>query len=122
LEITTDESITPTEALQEAFSIYNNITERFVELVAGDMTGHTEEEVEVEDEEAADTESESAVNVNDIEMSTRLKNALTNSAITDLRVLDGKTEDELLEIRGMGQKSVEELIEIMKDNNLTILQ
>lgn len=121
MTIATDQSISPTESLQEAFSIYNKVTSRLLELVAGDMEGKKEEESSLMPEESSE-ESDSAILVKDIDMSTRLKNALTNSAITDVRVLDGKSRDELLEIRGMGQKSVDELIEIMTDNNLTVLE
>jgi DNA-directed RNA polymerase subunit alpha len=122
LKITTNNSISATEALQEAFEIYNQLTVRLLELVKGDMSG---EQVKESAEAATDTEAgsdEFGITVKDLKLSTRLRNALTNSAITDLRVLDGKTKEELLEIKGMGQKSADELAEVMKNNNLTVLE
>lgn len=122
LHISTNNSITPSEAIQEAFGLYNQLTTRLLELVSGDMAGEQAKEVKDKDETEEANSDEFGILVKDLKLSTRLKNALTNSAITDLRVLDGKTKDELLEIKGMGAKSADELVEIMKDNNLTVLE
>jgi DNA-directed RNA polymerase subunit alpha len=119
LTITTNGAITPTESLEEAFGIFNNISERLLELVKAGMTGAEKKGGTTEAKN--EPTDEFGIQVSELKLSTRLKNALTNSAITDLRVLDGKTKEELMEIKGMGEKSVDELVEIMQNNNLTII-
>lgn len=122
LHIHTNNAITPTESLKEAFEIYQTVTNRLAELVDGNMNG-SEDSTLAEKEGERETElSGSGLLIKDLKLSTRLRNALINSAITDLRVLEGKSKEELLEIRGMGQKSADELTQIMKDNNLTVLE
>ncbi len=117
--IKTNGVVTPTQSLTRAIEIFNKITTRLVELSGGEMEGEKEEEEKVEVEEK---EEEVGIPVASLNLSTRLKNALTNSAITDLRLLDGKTKDQLLEIKGMGEKSVEELIDIMQEHELAVIE
>ncbi|MFW5702487.1 MAG: DNA-directed RNA polymerase subunit alpha [Candidatus Dojkabacteria bacterium] len=123
MHVTTNGSKTPSDAIREAISIYHEITSRLLELAGGEMKQKSEEtETKTEASEAEQDNGTGAIAVDELNFSTRLKNALTNSAITDLRVLDGKTREELLEIKGMGEKSTEELIAAMRDNDLTVLE
>jgi len=116
--IRTNGVLTPTESLIEAVTIFNKLTQRLVDQVQTDMSG--EEPKSIEDDKPKQIES-IGLPVKNLKLSTRLRNALMNSVINDLRLLDGKTTEELMEIRGMGEKSVDELVEIMKQNNLTVL-
>lgn len=117
--IKTNGVMTPAEALGESLQILNNLFEVLVELSQGDLTGDT---ASADVEESAETVAgdNGAILVKSLKLSTRLKNALTNSAIVDLRVLEGKTKEQLLEIRGMGEKSADELVQVLKDNGLSI--
>lgn len=121
LKIRTNNAITPTESLKEAFSLYESMTKRLVELADGEMSGADDTKSQINNTDIEADLSGNGLLIKDLKLSTRLRNALINSAITDLRVLDGKSKEELLEIRGMGQKSADELVNIMKDNNLTVL-
>jgi DNA-directed RNA polymerase subunit alpha len=118
MTIKTNGVLTPEEALREATQILEEISDRMMQLAAGEMT---EKEV-VEDAASEVLEDEDAVRipVKSLNLSTRLRNALLNSAINDLASLEGKTLEELQEIKGMGVKSAEELVDVMKQHSLEV--
>lgn len=119
MTIKTNGVLSPSEALAEAFNIQYRIAARFVELVGGDMSAA--EKAKPEPVSAVE-EKESGILVKNLNLSTRLRNSLMNSAITDLRLLAGKSREELLEIRGMGQKSADELIQVMQENGIPVIE
>ncbi len=121
LVVTTNGVLTPREALEEGVSIFNNVTTTMAGVIAASIQEQKVEEVVAEEEPEAVVVNENVL-VKNLKLSTRLKNALTNSAISDLSSLDGKSLDDLMEIKGMGQKSVDELVDIMRNNNLTIVE
>jgi len=119
MNIKTNGVVAPAEALTSSLTILSDVYSKLVTLSQGDMSG----ESELSTTPAAQATSEdNNVFVKNLKLSTRLKNALTNSAIVDLNVLDSKSREQLLEIRGMGEKSVDELINIMKSNGLVVLE
>ncbi len=118
LKIITNGVVTPTEALRQALEIFNQMSERLLELSQGEMEQIKEKVEKVEEVE----EEEVGIPVKNLKLSTRLRNALLNSAINDLRILDGKTVDELLDIKGMGKKSADELHKVMKEHDLVVIK
>lgn len=120
-KIRTNGVLTPTESIQESVKTLSDLFVGLVALVEGDMNPVVASK-EDDAQFIAEVSGANAVLVSGLELSTRLKNSLSNSAITDLRTLDGKSKDELLEIRGMGQKSVDELIKVMKENGLKVIE
>jgi len=110
LEITTNKTKTPSEALLEAFEIYDIIANRLVNLAGGDAEALESETAPVEEKK-----EEEKILISEVNMSTRLTNSLLNSGITTLNELDNKAVDEVLGFRGMGRKSFEELKEILSD-------
>jgi DNA-directed RNA polymerase subunit alpha len=69
----------------------------------------------------AEEEKKPPLKVVDLNLSTRLTNALLRSGFDDLRKLEGLTEEELANIRGMGSKSFTELLEIVKKFNIKLI-
>lgn len=112
MEIWTDGSLTPREALTEAAKILV----RHFNLVAG-FAG------EVEAEAAPESEIPSRVYdtpIEELELSVRAYNCLKRAGITKVgEVLERlqKSKDEILAIRNFGQKSLDELMERLQAKN-----
>lgn len=118
VKIRTNGVLTPEESLAEALEIFAKMASRLDTLASEGIKDP--EVLTVEESEEIITETGEGVPVKNLTLSTRLRNALLNSAISDLSVLSGKTPEELLEIKGMGKKSVEELVEIMEAHGLEV--
>jgi DNA-directed RNA polymerase alpha subunit len=67
------------------------------------------------------TVKEAPIKVSDLNLSTRLTNALMKSNYDNLRKLEGLTEEEVASIRGMGSKSYIELLEVLKKYNIKLV-
>jgi DNA-directed RNA polymerase subunit alpha len=108
MEIWTDGTISPTEAL----STSAQILAKHLALVAefGDVTVEVEPEVE----ESRIPERIAEANIEDLDLSVRAFNCLKRAGITKVgEILEKleRDEEELLAIRNFGQKSLEELKE-----------
>jgi len=109
LEVWTNGTITPQEALSEA-----------ARLVQGHMTIYTqigeapEPEEETEAERAAGREAEESIldrEIESLDVSIRSLNCLRNANIKTLRDLVARTEKQMVEIRNFGDKSLKEVRE-----------
>lgn len=130
LLVKTNGSITPEEALNIACNTINIMTEH-LHTLSSEMLKGDEINVKLHQEELENsTKEESVVEVvvdkqpilvSDLNLSTRLTNALLKSGYDDLRKLENMTEEELSNIRGMGNKSFVELVEILKKYNVKII-
>jgi DNA-directed RNA polymerase subunit alpha len=108
LEIWTDGTISPVEALSTSAEIL--VTH--LSLVAGFGEGPAEMEPEEEESRIPDRIAEA--NIEDLDLSVRAFNCLKRAGITKVGEIVEKLardEDELLSIRNFGQKSLEELKE-----------
>ena len=111
LEITTDGSITPDDALTQAAKIFREHVQLFINF-----------DIEQEEEQAAvpkDTEWERIKKilltpVDDLELSVRSHNCLKAANIKNLAELVRKDEQEMLKFRNFGRKSLSELMEIVE--------
>lgn len=101
LEIYTDGSINPEDALRKSSSILNNI---FESLTNKDIS--KSETIEDEDEKEAVTE----ILIEEIPISVRAYNCLKRAQINTINDLVNYTREELLEIKNFGRKSVDEVI------------
>lgn len=116
LEIWTDESITPRDALSTAAGILRDHLEIFV---------HPEELGEVKPE-ARKEERIREVNkhlfrsVNELELSVRAANCLKNANIKTIADLVQKTEMEMLKTKNFGKKSLNEIKEILAEMGLSL--
>ncbi len=115
LEVTTDGSITPEEAISSAGVILRDHINMFINF---DIEP---EEEKVETEKDAEFERIKKIlltNVDDLELSVRSHNCLKAANIKTLGDLVRKDESELLKFRNFGRKSLAELIEIVENYNL----
>jgi len=125
MNIETNGSITPSDAFSIAANILSEMTSNLVSKTADMISGKVDtaqplpaiEEVEV----VGTGEVEESIMINDLNLSTRLHNALSRAGFSDLRKLEGFSEEELGNIRGMGEKSLEELLDVLKKNEIKII-
>lgn len=109
LEVWTDGSVNPEDALAQAAKIMMEHLSLFINF--------EEEDVEVEEKEV-DEETKRvarllAMPVEELELSVRSANCLRAAGITHLRELVGRSEAEMLKYRNFGRKSLNELGEIL---------
>ncbi len=112
MEITTDGTILPHDALNEAAKI---LVQHF-SLVAG---GITEAEIPEEPKEEGEIPSKvKEMPIEDLELTVRAYNCLKRAGITQVgEILEKlkKGQDEILAIRNFGQKSLDELMEKLEE-------
>jgi DNA-directed RNA polymerase subunit alpha len=115
LEIWTDGSVTPEDALCYASKILKDHLQLFIKL---------DEELEMAEEEVVDEEIVKIRNllktrVDELELSVRSSNCLRAANIQTLEDLVQKTESEMLKYRNFGRKSLTELNTILADLGLS---
>ena len=113
LEIYTNGTIKPSEALLKSVEIYDEMANRLVDMLGGDSK--LAEEL-IKQEQTNEVEEEKIL-ISELNLSTRLTNALLNAGITDLRDLNGRSREEVANFRGMGKKSLTELEDIMTQHS-----
>ncbi len=115
LEVWTDGSITPENALAEASKIAKDHFTVFINFDEDSVIG--DEEVDEEEEkirQLLDTP------VEELELSVRSSNCLKNANIRTIGDLTRKTEDEIAKTRNFGKKSLTEIKERLKEWNLSL--
>jgi DNA-directed RNA polymerase subunit alpha len=115
LEIWTDGSLTPEDALCYASKILKDHLQLFIKL---------DEELEMAEEEVVDEETLKIRNllntkVDELELSVRSSNCLRAANIRTLEHLVQKTESEMLKYRNFGRKSLTELNTILAELGLS---
>lgn len=111
MEIETDGTITPDEAIRQAAEV---LVEHF-QVVAGKVTADAAP-AGVEDR----TESSAAkINVEEINLSPRTTNALINNDVKTVRDLLRLSDSELRELKGFGSKAYDEVKEKIAELGLT---
>lgn len=116
LDIYTNGTLTPSEAVLKAAELYDELANRLVNQLGGDAL-LAEQQIEEEVEEVEEVEEK--ILVSQLNLSTRLTNALLNSGISDLRLLRDLSREEVGNFKGMGKKSMTELEDIMTERGLT---
>ncbi|MFH0881795.1 MAG: DNA-directed RNA polymerase subunit alpha [bacterium] len=114
LEIWTDGSITPDDALSQAAKILRDHIQLFINL---DQTAEDEPEQEI-DEEVLRIRKLLKQPVESLELSVRSANCLKDAAIKSVADLVKHTEDELLNFKNFGRKSYVELQEKLEGKGL----
>ena len=123
LEVETDGSITPTDAVCQAANIINQYMEAFLGLIESDE----------EEEEGAETPSifapegrktnaELDKQIEDLDLSVRSYNCLKRAGIHSVRQLVEYSENDLLNIRNFGAKSIEEVKDKLISMGLNLKQ
>jgi len=114
MEVETNGSITPDEALSTAAKILSEQLALFVNF-SGRPT------VEAPVEEAAPF-SDWDIPVDELDLSVRSYNCLKRAGISKISELLQRTEDEIMNMRNLGKKSVDEIKEKLAERNLSLKQ
>ena len=121
LEVWTDDSMRPEEAVSKAAGILVMHLKLFQ-----NMDGIPEEE-EVEEttfpEEEEDTSSKVLdMTIEDLDLSVRSFNCLKRANINTVADLTAKTEDDMMKVRNLGRKSLEEVKKKLEDLGLSLME
>ena len=114
LEVWTDGSLAPQEAVKEAASILMAQLDKidspeFTEAIRGLMKQNEEDPKQKILETSID----------DLELSVRAYNCLKRAAINNVQDLVNKSESEMMKIRNLGRKSLKEVMDKIKDMGLS---
>jgi len=115
LEIDTDGSITPDDALTYAGKLLQDHIQLFINF---DVEPEEEEPIEV-DEEAAKIRKLLKMSVEELELSVRSSNCLRAADIQTIGDLVRRDEQEMLKFRNFGRKSLTELNKILEEKGLS---
>ncbi len=114
LEVWTDGSITPRDAVSSAALILRDHLDIFIHP---DQLGETKPEARRE-EERREINKNLFRSVNELELSVRAANCLKNANIKTIADLVQKTEMEMLKTKNFGKKSLNEIKEILAEMGL----
>ena len=114
LEIWTDASVVPQDALSTASQILRNHLQLFISI-EDQFISEPDEEV---DEKFEETRKQLQMNVEELELSVRSSNCLRAADIKTLADLVQKSETEMLKYRNFGRKSLTELSQILQAMDL----
>ncbi|HOP73565.1 MAG TPA: DNA-directed RNA polymerase subunit alpha [Bacillota bacterium] len=115
LEVWTDGSINPVEAVSLAAKIMSEHLNLFVNL--SQTAGKTEIMVEKE-EESKDKILE--MTIEELDLSVRSYNCLKRAGINTVEELTRKTEEDMMKVRNLGRKSLEEVEQKLKSMGLSL--
>lgn len=115
MEVTTDGSINPKEALTIAGKILKDHIEKFITEEIEEPFTQEEDEVDAESVRIANLLKTS---IEDLNLSVRAYNCLKSANINTIAELVSKDESELLRFRNFGRKSLTELLEVIEEKNL----
>jgi DNA-directed RNA polymerase subunit alpha len=115
LDITTDGSMSPREALSQSARILLDHVQMFLNF---DMVTGEEEDKTQEDDETARVRKILLTSVDDLELSVRSHNCLKAANIKTIADLVRREEAEMLKFRNFGRKSLAELGAIVDDFGL----
>jgi len=112
MEISTDGSITPDDALTQAAKILREHVQLFINF---DIEQEEEQAVVPKDSEAERLKRILITKVDDLELSVRSHNCLKAANIRTIGDLVRRDESEMLKFRNFGRKSLAELMEIVEN-------
>jgi DNA-directed RNA polymerase subunit alpha len=114
MDIWTDGSVTPQDAISYAASILKNHLQLFITK----EEAPSEEEVEQVDDEWVRINELLQRSVDELELSVRSSNCLRNADIKIIGDLVRKTESDMLKFRNFGRKSLKEISDILNSMGL----
>lgn len=119
LEVETDGSITPTEAVNRAAFIVNQHMNAFLELI---KENEAKKEATIFGPEIQEENIELNKTIDDLDLTVRSYNCLKNAKIMNIRQLVEFSEHDLLNIRNFGSKSIDEVKAKLASMNLSLRQ
>ncbi len=121
MEVWTDGSIRPEEALSNAAGILI-MHLRLFQNMAGVSEDEEEEAGTFLEPQENDTAKVLEMTIEDLDLSVRSYNCLKRANINTVADLTAKTEDEMIKVRNLGRKSLEEVKKKLQDLNLSLSQ
>jgi DNA-directed RNA polymerase subunit alpha len=115
MEIITNGSITPDEALSHSAKVLKDFLKVFINL-----SEDGEEEDEIFETESDDQKKVLATTIDELELSVRSFNCLKRAGINTVADLCDKTEDDMMKVRNLGRKSLEEVHEKLTKLGLSL--
>jgi len=115
LDVDTDGSVTPEEAVTQAAQILRDHVNFFIQLDEEPEPVVEEQEV---DEEVKRIRELLAQPVDELDLSVRSHNCLKAASIKTIGDLVRREEDEMLKFRNFGRKSLQELVEVLDERGL----
>lgn len=116
IEIWTDGSLLPDEALSLAAKVMNEHLSLFIDL--SEATKNTEIMVEKEESKK---EKVLEMTIEELDLSVRSYNCLKRSGISTVEDLANRTEEDMMKVRNLGKKSLEEVINKLHSLGLDFL-
>ncbi|MFP4379794.1 MAG: DNA-directed RNA polymerase subunit alpha [Candidatus Sumerlaeia bacterium] len=118
LEVTTDATIGPEEAVSAAARIMRDHLTLFIRAEDDQAAALEAETAEAEESPFAELEEKLDRSIEELELSVRSFNCLEAAGIKTIRDLVQKSESEMLKYRNFGRKSLSEIKGILKDMGL----
>ena len=115
IELWTNGTITPGEALSQAATLLQDHLTIFIESEKSMI----EQAAAIETTGPSDLDPILDKNIDELDLSVRSANCLKNASIHTLRDLVSRSEKEMLETRNFGRKSLEEVLEILEEHGLS---
>ncbi|MBU1085585.1 MAG: DNA-directed RNA polymerase subunit alpha [Candidatus Beckwithbacteria bacterium] len=112
MEIYTDGTIKPSKALEQAASI---LISSFTQIVDPTFEVKLEEDIEEED----DNES-LRLSVEELDLPTRIANALRNGGYSTVKELSKATRSDITKVKNLGGKSIDIIIDKLKEKDVII--
>jgi DNA-directed RNA polymerase subunit alpha len=117
LEVWTDGSVTPEDAVAYAAKIFKDQMSIFINF---DEESEPEAAQKIKDEEAPQYNENLNRSVEELELSVRSANCLKNAEINKIYQLVQKTEAEMLKTKNFGRKSLNEIKEVLTEMGLSL--
>jgi len=119
MDIQTNKSILPDEALSKASNILIKYLKVFTKFSPDEMESIADQ---ITDEENENNEQKKLLekSIEELDFSVRSYNCLKKSNINSFGEIVNKTEEEIMSIKNLGKKSFEEIKEKVKDYGLTL--
>jgi len=115
LEVWTNGTVTPDEAVSLGAKILNEHLNLFVNLT--DNAKNTEVMIEKDD---GKQEKVLELSIEELDLSVRSYNCLKRAGINSVADLANKTEEDMIKVRNLGRKSLEEVLNKMADLGLAL--
>ncbi len=115
MEVTTDGSILPEDALAQAASLMRDHVSLFIKMDAEPQPTEEEKKVDAEVQRVRELLAQS---VDELDLSVRAHNCLKAANIKTIGDLVRREESEMLKFRNFGRKSLQELLQVLEERNL----
>ncbi|MCL2549257.1 MAG: DNA-directed RNA polymerase subunit alpha [Symbiobacteriaceae bacterium] len=107
LEVWTDGSVLPRDAVSYGARLITELLDLFVSLTESEASGN--EPAEAGNSEASQREDRLRMSIEDLDLSVRSYNCLKRAGINTVAELINRSEEEMMKVRNLGRKSLEEV-------------